>query len=376
MRALVTSVFHDGTGYAEAAGLLARALEAAGYDVACRPVKLSAGVHLQPAVGGMLHRDLAPYDLSVSCVLPSDLAYERAAGRNVCAFAWEADRLPGGWAERLNLMDEVWAVSRQQAEACVDGGVSVPVRVVPHACDVERYLPRRRGFDLPVPDGTFCFYTVSEAVPRKNLADLVRCFAAEFHEDEPVCLVIKASLPGSGEQQCREHMEAVVRSATGGVPSPDVLLVTARLPDEELLGLHDRCDCFVTASHSEAWALPAFDAMAMGKTPIVPASTGFLDWAEPTSCDLVPVRAVCAPADGSLPGLLSGRELWWAPDHAELRRAMRKAYTRSPERRADMARRGRARANKYSVEAVGGLLKGLLAGQHGQGAVVPVDGFA
>ena len=45
-------------------------------------------------------------------------------------------------------------------------------------------------------------------------------------------------------------------------------VLSSRIPEQDLYGLHQYCDCFICPSHGEAWSIPSFDAMAFGNTPI------------------------------------------------------------------------------------------------------------
>jgi glycosyltransferase involved in cell wall biosynthesis len=55
---------------------------------------------------------------------------------------FETDRLPSGWAERLNGMDEVWVPSNFMKTVCVEGGVDTEkVLIVPEPVDTDFFRP-------------------------------------------------------------------------------------------------------------------------------------------------------------------------------------------------------------------------------------------
>ena len=57
---------------------------------------------------------------------------------------FETDRLPSGWAERLNGMDEVWVPSNFMKNVCVEGGVeSEKLLVMPEPVDTDFFKPSK-----------------------------------------------------------------------------------------------------------------------------------------------------------------------------------------------------------------------------------------
>ncbi len=370
MSVLFVSPLLDGTGYSRAGIDYVLALDAAGVDVVPRALKLNDERHEPPArVRELMARPASGYNVVIQHCLPHQLSFSGSFGRNVALFAWETSNfLASSWADRLNCVDEVWAINAAQRTACLDSGVTVPVRVVPHASDVTRFQQSRRPLDCLAPhkqEGLFLFYSIGEFVRRKNFAGLLRAFHAEFDPYEPVGLILKTSVPGLSTAQSLEQVRAFcgeVRKGLklpGGHHRPEIIL-TERLGDEEMLRLHASCDCYVTASYGEAWAIPAFDAMGMGKTPIAPASTGFLDYL--SDAEGWPVGVRDEPVFGvldSFEDLYTGGETWAAPDLLHLRRCMREAYEDSTKRESKAAR-GIERAYDFSHPAVGKIMKAIL----------------
>jgi glycosyltransferase involved in cell wall biosynthesis len=120
-----------------------------------------------------------------------------------------------------------------------------------------------------------------------------------------------------------------------------------------MMRLHATGDCFVCPSHGEAWCIPAFDAMAMGKTPIVTDHGGFREYIDYQTGYLV--ESDSAPVFGmenhSLPGMFSSRENWRQVDIDNLRLAMRVAYNARGNNSKVAA--GIKRAYDFSYEKVG-----------------------
>ncbi len=376
MKVLYIGVFRDGTGWGQAATDYILALDAAGVDVVPRALKLNARQHTPPArVLELEAKSSRGADVVIQHILPHHYDYN---GRmlNVGLFASEtSDFATSTWSDRLNTMDAVICINHQQVNAAWRSGVRVPISVVGHATDISRFQQSYQPLDQLKPyreAGEFLFYTVGEMVRRKNLAALLKAFHLEFDPSEPVQLVIKTDMPGKSPQESRKHVEAFCSEIKRGLKLhggkienyKDEVLITDRLTEHGMMRLHAACDCFVQPSYGEAWSIPAFDAMAMGRTPIVTDCTGFRDYLSDTEGWLVqsheePVFGV----NDTFEDLFVGTETWHAVDIKHLRRAMREAYEEE-SLREEKAASGVARAYDFSYEAIGLTFKKAL--QHEQ----------
>lgn len=264
-------------------------------------------------------------------------------------------------------MDAVWAVSGEQVRVCVESGVTRPVAAVPHPCDPSRYedqegplLPELAPYNNR---GDFIFYAVGEWVRRKHWSALLRAFHGEFLLGEPVQLVVKTSCPGLSPAQAREKVVGTCREVKRAMRlgrAKEEIILTDFYSDEQMLALHRAGDCCVSSSFGEAFGLGQFDAMAMGRPVIAPATGGYLDYLDESVGWLIPGRM--EPAFGAveaLPGLYTHEESWFSIDILALRRAMRTAFEDRTEGHL-RGRMGRERARQFSYEAVGGRMKALL----------------
>ena len=60
---------------------------------------------------------------------------------------FETDRLPDGWADRLNKVDEVWVPTQFHRAIFEDAGV-VKVKVVGEPVDTDRFTPEGPRYDI------------------------------------------------------------------------------------------------------------------------------------------------------------------------------------------------------------------------------------
>jgi len=342
MKILYIAHFREGSGWSRAALEYVKALITAGADVVCRTVKLGNPSPEMPEwFTECENKNAKGCDYIIQHVLPHYLVYSGKFKKNACIYATETSNfIRSGWVNYINLMDLALVICNQQCTASVTSGVNIPIQVVPHATDIEKYFKTRNKVDMGV-GGDFVFYTISEWNTRKNIPALIRAFHSEFEPNEPVSLMIKTNLPGvPSDELAKEVIKTINKVKTDLRLYPDIqyyksdLIQTTYLTEEELLELHYSCDCFVSPSYGEAWNYPAFDAMAMGKYPLVTNNTGMCDFIDnhKTGLAITSSKTLCGNID-SLPGLFTGSEEMESISIPHLKTAMRKVYENKNSKR-------------------------------------------
>jgi hypothetical protein len=351
------------SGWGEASRAYCTALHAAGADVACRPFLFNSPVpELNPLLAGLEQKDPSGAEVVVQHLPPHLM--EPSSKRTYGAFAYESSHFRNSdWRRKLNLLDGVIVFCEANRQACLESGVRVPVHVVPHAVNVERYCRSVPVLERVKPlkdEGLFLFYTLGEMVARKNLSSLILAFFLEFEASEPVGLVVKTSRGGAPADrlgaEVGEYCDQV--RAQSGIKKRfrRELILTERLTDVGVLALHQSCDCFVQTSFSEAWSYPAFDAMGMGKTPIVPDWGGYREYVTQDTGWPVPCRPGRAYGlDDNGWGTMTADEEVGVVDIPALRRAMRQCYE-SKDEREEKSANGIVRAMDFAHERVGAQL--------------------
>lgn len=132
-------------------------------------------------------------------------------------------------------------------------GSTVPVKVVPHGVETPG------AYHPPSVDGPTVFLAIAAAGKRKGMDVLARAFDAAFdrHADVELRVVGSASIPGANPKVAR----------CGVVSDADL--------DQEIEG----CHCLVLPTRGEGFCLPVLEAAAHGRTSIVTAWSGHLDFA-------------------------------------------------------------------------------------------------
>lgn len=374
MKVLVLGVYKNGTGWGNACQDMILALDAAGVEVVPRNISLTANNdgEVPKRILELEKRSSSGCGIIIQHILPHLMDYNGNFDRCIGVFESETSHFRGSsWAQYLNLMDECWVANNQMVQACHNSFVNVPITVVPHSCDVSRYTQRYKPYPIPEIKERFTFYTIGELNRRKNLVALLKAFHTEFHPEEPVALIIKAHLPGGSPMECNNHLHVIINDVKRELKLYNninsyhkEIIIMQDLTNEEVMRLHSTCDCFVMPSFGEAWNLPAFDAMAMGKTPICTDIGGMADYmrvGQKVAGWLVP--GMPTPVFGMsnvLPTqLFIGDEEWIDINISGLRKAMREAFE-DKETRMEKAELGINRAYDYSYEAIGQQMKTLL----------------
>lgn len=358
----VAGYFRAELGVGEGARLLVSALEAA--DVPCR-VRISTRTGSrqdhpfdlrQPSRGGTDPFD-APFDTNVVCVNADQLADfateagpEFFAGRyTVGQWAWELEEFPDAWPEAFDLVDEIWAVSEFTRKA-IAAATEKPVFAVPHAIVAPSASSAFDRGSLGLPEGRFLFlfaFDLLSVLERKNPLGLVDAFTRAFRPDEGPVLVLKAM---NGDQRIPDLER--IRLAIEG--RPDILLIDRCLDVDQLVGLMQLADCYVSLHRSEGFGLTMAEAMALGKPVIATGYSGNLDFMDAETAYLVRWTEGAVPA-----GCEPYREgaVWAEPDVEDATHLLRHVVEH-PEEAAEVGRRAReAVLVEHGPKARGALLR-------------------
>lgn len=372
MRILYVGNWKQSSGWSDAALGLIQALDSVGLDVVPRAINMGGPNRQVPQrVLDLEKKSQAGCDIVIQHVLPHMFEYDGRYQKNIIYFAAETNKINRVWVQHLNLADEVWVINAQMERAALDSGVKKPIFVVPHAFDMVKYAqsyPVLPELESVLNKGDFVFLQLSEFVRRKGFVHLLKAFFAEFKPWEPVQLVIKTNKAGVSVDELNEHVGQFIEEIKKGLklgPSNSYkkpILITGQMSESQVMSLHKSCHCFVSPSHGEAWSIPTFSSLAMGKPPIVTDCTGFKEYVTEETGWLVKCRLEdCFGAVDSLPDLYRSDEQWWTVDVMDLRRCMREAY----ENRDLLKQKGLAGINKsydFSYQKVGNLMKGILDG--------------
>lgn len=349
----------DGTGWSQACINYVLTLDSVGVDVVLRSLKLNnKTVRIPKRIQELLSKDSSGCDICVQQVLPHMMDYNGGFKKNIGLFFSEMSEFTSNiWTEKLNMMDEVWCPSNFCVKSCVSSGVTSPLRLVYHPHDISKYSMSYEKFNL----GTgFKFYFIGEFNRRKNISALIKAFNIAFDNNDDVELVIKANVDSETFNKFSSEIKTGLRLYDSIDKYKREILINDELSDEEIMRLHASCDCFVMPSYGEGWNIPAFDAMAMGKTPIVTEYTGMDDYINVYTGFCVPsVEDSAFGMMDSLPFLHTAKEKCRHISVSKLSEQMRFVYE-NKQKREVISDNGINHAINFSSEYIGNRLKKIL----------------
>jgi glycosyltransferase involved in cell wall biosynthesis len=295
-----------GCGYGDAAVQYAAGLQRQGCPVRWLPLRsdsprlLARQVALadvpdaeQTLMAGLWKRSLRPGPEALLLHVPPwrwhDYWAEKRPGLRLYTYvAWEVGQLPEEWVSPLSRYQRVFVPSRFNQKALREGGIEVPVEVVPHIAREPRPGGTRLSFGS-VRDDDFLFYTVGTWTARKAMERTVRAFLDAFTADDPVGLVIKSEYFNQVELQSPERdrntpdiiltVAWTLAQIIAQYPNPArIHLLPMRLEPAQMDQLHQRGGCYISLAYSEGWGLGAFEAALNGNPVVITGWGGQLDY--------------------------------------------------------------------------------------------------
>ena len=370
MRVLFAAPYRDGTGYGQAAIDYILALDAADVDVVPGMLRYNDRfVDIPPRLAELEGKSLSNIDVVIQNTVPNMFDYNGHIDKNIGLFFTETSNFHSqiDWVRHCNFMDELWVGSKDSVQHVIDSNVYTPVTRIGVPCDPGKYAKRYEPFPIQEIQDKFTFYFIADYQRRKNLVALLKAFHLEFHKREDVAICLKVSVSGKSQQESIKQTVDCCNVVKEQLALYDRLsdyneenIICDFLDEDEIMSLHATCDCFVMPSFAEGWCRPAFDAMAMGNTPICSDIGGIRDFLTPECGDLIPVQP--QPVFGmkewtQVPRLYTGNQTWWDIEIPALRKAMRETFE-NPSKEKKNA--GIDRAYDFTHEIIGQRMKGLL----------------
>jgi glycosyltransferase involved in cell wall biosynthesis len=332
--------YRQNDGWGEAAKQYIYALIRSGCNLTIRPIYMGTSVGELPVELLEYEENKLPhYDVVIQNVLPHLLDYNSDFGKNIALIYTETGNWQNAWPSRLNKMDSIWVPSGADARNIQSCGVMHPqVFCMPIPVNVNKFNKSYESTELAElkDTGNFTFYFVGEFIQRKGIEKLIQAFHIEFEHDEPVSLLIKTNKSGADPNALAtvlnnqsNKIKAILRlyNPKNLDKYKKEMFITNRLSDNDILALHQYCDCLVMPSSGESWSMPVADALGFGNTPIVVEKTGPCEMVNPDNGYWIPSKdEYVFVLDPPLPDMYTGRETWRSFTIYDLCKTMRRAY--------------------------------------------------
>lgn len=326
--------FQDPSGYGEFARFFAYALANSATDISCESISLptSVGRPIDLGIKGSVVKSKftinpKPHDVNIIFMIPPLFkAYKRKQAKyNIGFTMFEADKLPGGWADMCNEMDAILVPSEWNKAGFIASGVKKPIFVIP-AGVVRAEIDSHTSI---VKDDIFTFYSIFQWVERKNPINLLKAYFVAMQNKPDVRLVLKTYLDtrvDNNKERLSFEIERVKKELKLS-SYPDIRLVTNFLTSAEIKKLHLSSHCFITPHRSEGWHMPAMEAMAYGNAVIATNYSGNTQFMTQDSAMMLSYFTTpCVSTDGFAP-FFNGTMRWAEPNMEELIEKISKAYS-------------------------------------------------
>ena len=286
--------------------------------------------------------------------LPQWLPYAEWGGRyNVGYWFWELPNFPAAWRYACHLVDEVWVNTEFVANAVRQ--VHGRVCNVPFAIEFDAPDPRLNRQHFGLPDSGFLFlfsYDFNSSSARKNPRAVIDAFKLAFPDQAaPVYLVVKSI---NGEQ----NPEALGWLKASLCDDPRIAFVDDYLSTDDMRGLLNTADAYVSLHRSEGLGLGMAESMYLGKPVIATAYSGNMEFMNAENACLVPYELIPVAA-GEYP---YHRGQWWAQPDISAAAAWMVRLVHEPDLRRDISNRAAADMRQYhSREVMGQAIRARIA---------------
>lgn len=252
---------------------------------------------------------------------------------NVGYWAWELSKCPSEFDLAFDMVDEVWAISEFVAESFRQRS-PVPVIYMPQPVTLSplKKSYTRQYFGLPKKRFLFLFtFDSASFIDRKNPIAAVRAFKLAFPSgNEKVHFLFKTMNVPSADPL----WDAFVKEAQ---TDERITIMAEKLDRDDVLGLYEISDAFVSLHRSEGFGRCLAEAMLFGKPVVATNYSGSREIANESSACVVNYTLIPVP-ENSYP--FSTDQVWAEPDLEHAAELMRQLVV-DETYRTDKAKAGK-----------------------------------
>lgn len=329
----------DGSGYASACRGNIKALYEAGVPLTLSPISFE---HIRPDLGeeGRFLKSLENAKIDYNIVIMHSTPefwkkFREPTKVNVGYTIWETSKLHPDWSKYINSnAEKVLVGCTWNVDVFKNSGVTVPIGVVPHGIDPEKYNNITPYNIAGVNEDAYVFYSIFQWTERKNPVALMHAYWYAFQNKENVALVFK-TYKSSYSIQEKESIRKTLKEVKHLIVFDEdirakLYLIPDILSESEMSGLHARGDCYVSLDRGEGFGLNPFAAGACGNPIIVSNWGGSLEYAKKDNSYLI--NCLETPVSG-MPWSpwYRGDQLWAEPNIKHAAELMKHVYENQKE---------------------------------------------
>lgn len=306
MKVLYVGHYREGfTGWGQATIDSILALDKAGVDIVCRPIILNKIADIPDRIKELENKSIDGSTICIQHVLPHYMEYNSKV-KNVGMFYMETSTCKfTSWESKLAKMDELWVPnsSAHRYASSIN-----KARIIPVPADLNKYS-YSNTINLPNIYDSYKFYSIIDLNYRKNLPDLLRAFHTAFSKHEPVDLVLKVNGSKEDINKICEAVRLGLKLHARPNQYKQEIIISGQLSQDQIYGLHNACDCYVSTSYNEGWCMPLFDAMGFGNQVLTNWCDGSADFV-PRECTVDSIPDSCFNMTNTFNDMYTGYETW------------------------------------------------------------------
>lgn len=206
---------------------------------------------------------------------------------NVGYWFWELENFPKEWRYAKYLVDEVWVNTEFVANSVRQ--VHRHVFKIPFAVAFDMPSASLNRAHFGFPESSFVFllsYDFNSSAVRKNPNAVIEAFRVAFSDRSTDVRLVVKSINGDANPQALNRVKASL------CDDPRIVWVDAYLSTEEMRGLLNTADAYVSLHRAEGLGLGMAESMYLGKPVIATAYSGNMEFMNPDNACMVPYALV------------------------------------------------------------------------------------
>jgi len=210
---------------------------------------------------------------------------------------FETNSLPKTWANKCNLMNEIWVPSKFNAKVFQSSGVDKPIFIIPPAIDTDYFHPEKTKPLLIETDRKFRFLSVFQWIYRKGWDILLNAWIEAFSSKDDVCLLLRAYPYGiydndKGQQWIQQAINNFLSQKNVNPSDIAPIIILKHISDDQMPALYKSANAFVLPSRGEAYGRSYLEAMSMALPTIGPRWGGNLDFMNDKNSYLIKIEDI------------------------------------------------------------------------------------
>jgi glycosyltransferase involved in cell wall biosynthesis len=206
---------------------------------------------------------------------------------NIGYWVWELEKFPKKWKSSFRYLDEIWVGSSFVYDALKEI-THIPILKIPYSIEFDVDTQYNRSY-FNLPKSSFLFlsmYDTESIQERKNPKASIEAFQKVFaFNNKKVCLIIKINNNSLNSLEI-ENLKKMIYGWE------NIILINKVLKKEEVTGLINCCDVFISLHRSEGFGLVIAESMYLGKPVIVTNWSGNTDFTNFKNACCVPYKLI------------------------------------------------------------------------------------